>query len=275
MTTRDDSAAPLERRVGRHPTLEECETAGIGRTYVPTKGYSEGGLPNDADERARFEAYMRGHCWDVGEYEEYLDCYDTVEVRRLYGVWRDRGSLPTVWPNVEVRGSGVTGQSAAASPLSPAPQGSASGVRRSNEQIRKSVHRFGEPEGDLDGCTCGVGDWAADEIVRLRRSIEVLRQAHERANEECMSRDITREYFDMPIMTNSEQIEHICRSFPSMPDWVQKAALHAVSTHVGPLEDGITIRDALEKMDDDALDEFYSDCDQNGDLVAMETSNVK
>ena len=84
----------------RHPTLDECHSAGVGPTYVPTKGYSEGGLPNDADERARFEAYMRGHCWDVGKFDASTNSYDTVHVRCLYGVWRDRGSLPTVWPNV-------------------------------------------------------------------------------------------------------------------------------------------------------------------------------
>jgi len=77
----------------RHPTLEECEKAGIGPVNVPGKGYSEGGLPNTAEERARFEAYMRGHCWDFGAFDAKTNSYDTVEVRRLYGVWRDRGWL--------------------------------------------------------------------------------------------------------------------------------------------------------------------------------------
>ena len=30
---------------------------------------------------------------------------------------------------------------------------------------------LGEPEGPLDGCTCEVGDWAADEIKRLRAAL--------------------------------------------------------------------------------------------------------
>ena len=77
----------------RHPTLVECHDAGA---YLMGKGYSEGGLPNAAEERARFEAYMRGHCWDVGKFDVATNSYDTVHVRCLYGVWRDRGSLPAL-----------------------------------------------------------------------------------------------------------------------------------------------------------------------------------
>ena len=58
-----------------------------------TDKFREGGLPNTAEERARFEAYMRGHCWDFGNYDSERQCYDTVSVRMLYGVWRDRGLL--------------------------------------------------------------------------------------------------------------------------------------------------------------------------------------
>lgn len=90
---------PLERRVGRHPTIEECEAAGRGPINYPGKSFESGGLPDTPEERARFEAYLRGHCWAVGEYDEYLRCYDTVGVRMLYGVWKDRGALPTVTPN--------------------------------------------------------------------------------------------------------------------------------------------------------------------------------
>lgn len=79
----------------RHPTLDECVAAGRGPEYVGGK-YSEGGLPNMPEERERFEAYMRGHCWDVGGYDTEKNCYDTVGVRMLYGVWRDRGALPTI-----------------------------------------------------------------------------------------------------------------------------------------------------------------------------------
>ena len=117
----DDSDRPLGLgcneglgHVPRHPTLDECRAAGEGPTYTPTKGYSEGGLPNAAEERARFEAYMRGHCWDVGKFDVATNSYDTVHVRCLYGVWRDRGSLPTVWPNVRVEAGPTAGRQARA-----------------------------------------------------------------------------------------------------------------------------------------------------------------
>ena len=94
---------PLEPSVGphapRHPTLAECEAAGRGPENYPGKPFEVGGLPVTKEERARFEAYMRGHAWDVGHYVSADECYDTTFVRCLFGVWRDRGALPTVWPN--------------------------------------------------------------------------------------------------------------------------------------------------------------------------------
>lgn len=84
----------------RHPTLAECEEAGRGPYNCPGLPYQVGGLPDTDDERARFEAYMRGHCWEVGNYDEAARCYVSTFVRCLYGVWRDRGALPTVGPNV-------------------------------------------------------------------------------------------------------------------------------------------------------------------------------
>lgn len=81
----------------RHPTIEECEAAGRGPSNWPGKPYEVGGLPDTPEERARFEAYMRGHCWDVGRYIEQQRSYDTMFVRCCYGVWRDRGALPTTY----------------------------------------------------------------------------------------------------------------------------------------------------------------------------------
>ena len=78
-------------RVPTEPTVDECFAAGQGPAV--TDKFREGGLPNTAEERARFEAYMRGHCWDFGNYDSERQCYDTVSVRMLYGVWRDRGLL--------------------------------------------------------------------------------------------------------------------------------------------------------------------------------------
>lgn len=100
MTTRSETtpaACPLDRSVmPRHPTIDECYAAGKGPEWRPNMAHPEGGLPNTQEERARFEAYMRGHCWDFGKFDEETRSYDTVMVRMLYGVWRDRGALPTV-----------------------------------------------------------------------------------------------------------------------------------------------------------------------------------
>lgn len=83
----------------RHPTLGECRAAGRGPENFPGKPFEVGGLPDTPEERARFEAYMGGHCWEVGKYHAAKRAYDTNFVRCCYGVWRDRGSLPTVAPN--------------------------------------------------------------------------------------------------------------------------------------------------------------------------------
>ena len=74
----------------RHPTLEECKAAGRGPEDAQ-------GNTDTPEERARFESYMRGHCWEVGVYLHAETGYDTVFVRCIYGVWRDRGSLPTTY----------------------------------------------------------------------------------------------------------------------------------------------------------------------------------
>jgi hypothetical protein len=74
--------------MSRHPTIEECERAGNGYGIF---------TPDTPAERHRFEAYMRAHSWDYGAYDKKSKCYAHVSVRMLYGVWRDRGALPTVW----------------------------------------------------------------------------------------------------------------------------------------------------------------------------------
>ena len=89
---------PEVDRVPRHPTLAECQAAGRGPNAMQ-EGSWVGGLPDTPEERERFETYMRGHCWAFGQYEEAMRSYDTLAVRMLYGLWRDRGVLPTVWPN--------------------------------------------------------------------------------------------------------------------------------------------------------------------------------
>lgn len=94
-----DGAAPQVdvEMTPRHPTLDECKIAGRGPDNYPGSPYNSGGLPDTPEERERFEAYLQGHCWYAGIYDEEIRAYDTVTVRCLYGVWRDRGALPTVW----------------------------------------------------------------------------------------------------------------------------------------------------------------------------------
>lgn len=82
-------------RAGMEPSLEACEAAGRGpeQHRLPGAAYSEGGFSDTPEERARFEAYMRGHCWGHGPYDAEKGCYSDVLTRMLYGVWRDRGGL--------------------------------------------------------------------------------------------------------------------------------------------------------------------------------------
>lgn len=77
----------------RHPTLAECYMAGAGKGTTDSK---DGGLPDTEEERGGFSEYMRGHCWARGQYDYSRGCYQDVQTRMLYGIWRDRGALPTV-----------------------------------------------------------------------------------------------------------------------------------------------------------------------------------
>jgi len=85
--------------MNREPTEKECFEIGRGPAEAPP--FRHGWMPDTADERKRFEAYMRGHCWDFGSYDLKTLSYDTVMVRMLYGVWRDRGYLATVVSQAE------------------------------------------------------------------------------------------------------------------------------------------------------------------------------
>ena len=84
----------------RHPTPAECEAAGRGPAYDAAVGYQEGGLPDTPAERRRFKAYVRAKGWDVGRYDAAISRFDSSFVRSLYCIWRDRGSLPTVFVEV-------------------------------------------------------------------------------------------------------------------------------------------------------------------------------
>lgn len=51
------------------------------------------GSPRNDRERKLFEAYMSGHCWKCGTWNEKLGCYDDMSTRVMYAVWRDRAAL--------------------------------------------------------------------------------------------------------------------------------------------------------------------------------------
>ena len=88
---REPAAPPVQPGAVSVPTIEECFAAGKGPDQY--KEFHEGGMQDTPEERARFEAYMRGHCWSFGNYDTAIQSYDTTMVRMLYGVWRDRGTL--------------------------------------------------------------------------------------------------------------------------------------------------------------------------------------
>lgn len=59
---------------------------------------------------------------------------------------------------------------------------------------------LGEPEGELCGCDCEVGDWAADEIMRLRAELEKYRMASQvnnmLPNQEPLGSDFEKVLYD-------------------------------------------------------------------------------
>lgn len=62
------------------------------------------GGPYDEDERLAFEAWMNGHCWELGafwdgtgyrgaaEHSDYV-CPLALQARQLWAAWRDRAAL--------------------------------------------------------------------------------------------------------------------------------------------------------------------------------------
>jgi hypothetical protein len=64
-----------------YPTVEDAHVMG------------KHGAPHSERERELFEAYMRGHCWAVGEWNAEKCCYDDQSTRVLWAMWRDRAAL--------------------------------------------------------------------------------------------------------------------------------------------------------------------------------------
>lgn len=51
------------------------------------------GSAHSEAERELFEAYMRGHCWQVGTWLPDQQGYEDCSTRMLFAVWRDRAAL--------------------------------------------------------------------------------------------------------------------------------------------------------------------------------------
>lgn len=78
------------------PSVSDAERMGAG-------GPEAMGIPHDESERLAFEAYMRGHCWEIAakwDGTAYLSkCADhlydngAMITRMLWAVWRDRAAL--------------------------------------------------------------------------------------------------------------------------------------------------------------------------------------
>lgn len=50
------------------------------------------GSPHSEEERLLFEAYMKAHCWRVGEWDD-KGFYSELLTRMLFGVWRDHAAM--------------------------------------------------------------------------------------------------------------------------------------------------------------------------------------
>jgi hypothetical protein len=51
------------------------------------------GAPHNEQERLRFEAYQRGHCYQVGVWNPEKVCYEDIPNRVMFSIWRDRAAL--------------------------------------------------------------------------------------------------------------------------------------------------------------------------------------
>ena len=68
-----------------------------------TSGPEAMGIPHDEAERFAFEAWMRGHCWEIGsewDGSAYVSKYagdpfnaNAILTRMLWAAWRDRAAL--------------------------------------------------------------------------------------------------------------------------------------------------------------------------------------
>lgn len=75
-----------------------CDYCHADESYLPKTlqaAFQMGaiGAPHNEQERLRFEAYMRGHCWAVGDWNAEKCCYEDIQTRVFFALWRDRAAL--------------------------------------------------------------------------------------------------------------------------------------------------------------------------------------
>jgi hypothetical protein len=68
-------------RFSREVTVADAEELGAN------------GAPHSEFERALYEGYMRGHCWEVGEWLPAKEQYADLSSRMTFAVWRDCAAL--------------------------------------------------------------------------------------------------------------------------------------------------------------------------------------
>lgn len=51
------------------------------------------GAPHNETERLLFEAYLKGHCWDCGDWDAAKGYYTDQSTRVMFAIWRDRAAL--------------------------------------------------------------------------------------------------------------------------------------------------------------------------------------
>ena len=92
-------AAMVAQNTVLHERIVVLEaTPGAARAITINDAYELGtkGAPHSETERLLFEAYLHGHNWRVGTWDEKVKGYTDMDTRRLFAMWRDRAFLSTL-----------------------------------------------------------------------------------------------------------------------------------------------------------------------------------
>jgi hypothetical protein len=87
----------IERHIANHAADLNAAQGADARPVAITEAMAEEmgatGSPHSEPERFLFEAYCKGHCWAVGEWngKHYVDMADSIR----FAYWRDRAALAT------------------------------------------------------------------------------------------------------------------------------------------------------------------------------------